>query len=100
MSRYDNIKKYRTETGTVYLGVTKYPQVPYSEDDIYVYVTVGDRLDNLAYQYYRDSTLYWLILAANPNLTYNLMYPLPGAQMRIPFPVDSIINSYNRLNNG
>lgn len=100
MSRYNNIRKYKTDTGKVYLGVTRYPEISFSEQDIYVYATDGDRLDNLAYEYYGDSTLYWLILAANPNLSYKLLYPVLGAQIRIPFPVDDILNSYNRLNNG
>ena len=100
MNRYENIQRYKTETGTTYLGITRYPEIPYSENDIYIYVTVGDRLDNIAYQYYGDSTLYWIILAANPNLSYNLMYPVPGAQMRIPFPVEDVMNRFNTVNNG
>ena len=100
MNRYQDIQTYKTSTGIKYQGVTRYPQIPYSEDDIYVYAAYGDRLDNLAYQFYGDSTLYWIIASANPDQIYNLLYPVLGAQLRIPFPVDAIINSYNILNNG
>lgn len=100
MNRYSDIQKYKTQTGTTYLGLTRYPIIPDSENDIYVYCQDGDRLDNLAYRYYGDSTLYWVIAAANPNIAYNLMYPVLGEQVRIPFPVDSVLNSFNTSNNG
>ena len=100
MNRYIDITKYKTETGTTYLGVTRYPEIPDSENDIYIFCTEGERLDNLAYQYYGDSTLYWVIASANPNLIYNLLYPVLGQQIRIPFPVDTVLNSFNTLNNG
>ncbi len=99
MNRYQETRKYKTDTGTTYLGTTRYPEIPYSENDIYLYCTDGDRLDNLAFQYYGDSTLYWIIAAANPNILYNLMYPVVGAQIRIPFPVDDIVSSFNIANN-
>ena len=65
MNRYANIPELKTSTGTRYLGTTFYPEIPYSENDIYVYTTEGDRLDNLAQQYYGDVTLYWIIASAN-----------------------------------
>ena len=99
MDRYLEIQKYKTSTGTVYVGTTRYPEIPHSENDIYVYCVDGDRLDNLAFQYYGDATLYWVIAAANPTLIYNLMYPVIGAQVRIPFPLDSVLTSYNNINN-
>lgn len=100
MNRYADIQTYRTSTGIRYQGVTRYPEIPNSENDVYVITTDGDRLDNLAYQFYGDSTLYWIIASANPDQIYNLLYPVLGAQLRIPFPVDQIINSFNTLNNG
>jgi phage tail protein X len=100
MNRYSNIKQFKTSTGKTYLGTTYYPDIPYSESDIYVYTTQGDRLDNLAFQYYRDSTLYWIIAAANPELTLGSLFPPLGVQIRIPVDVDSVITSFNNLNNG
>lgn len=100
MNRYADIRTYKTATGITYQGVTRYPEIPYSENDIYVITTDGDRLDNLAYEYYGDATLYWVISAANPPQTYSLLYPVLGTQLRIPFPVDAVIDSFNNLNNG
>jgi hypothetical protein len=100
MNRYADTRTYKTATGITYQGVTRYPEIPYSENDIYVITTDSDRLDNLAYEYYGDSTLYWIILSANPDKAYNLLYTVLGTQLRIPFPVDEIIESFNNLNNG
>lgn len=100
MNRYADTQTYKTSTGIRYQGVTRYPEIPNSENDVYVITTDGDRLDNLAYQFYGDSTLYWIIASANPDQIYNLLYPVLGSQLRIPFPVDQIINSFNTLNNG
>ena len=51
MNRYSNIEQYKTSTGKTYLGTTYYPEVPYDDNDIYVYTVQGDRLDNLAFQF-------------------------------------------------
>lgn len=100
MNRYADTRLYKDTSGIVYQGVTRYPEIPYSENDIYVITTDGDRLDNLAYEYYGDSTLYWILLSANPDKSYNLLYPVLGTQLRIPFPVDTIIQEFNSFNNG
>ena len=100
MNRYSDIKQFKTSTGTTYLGTTYYPNIPYDENDIYVYTVQGDRLDTLSFQFYRDPTLYWIILAANPDLQLNSLFPPPGFQLRIPISIDNILNSFNNINNG
>ena len=69
-----------------------------SFNDIYVYTDEGDRFDILAQQYYQDSSLWWLISAANPQLTQMSMYPPLGIQIRIPMNVGNAISLYNRIN--
>jgi phage tail protein X len=100
MNRYSDIEQYKTSTGKTYLGTTYYPEIPYDDNDIYVYTVQGDRLDNLAFQFYQDSTLYWIIAAANPTISLNSFYLPIGSQLRIPANPDSVINSFNNLNNG
>jgi len=75
-----------------------YPNIPLAESDVYVITTVGDRLDNLAYSYYRDTTLWWIIAAANNNATKGALYPEPGTQLRIPTDVNFVINLFNQFN--
>lgn len=80
---------------------TKYPIISRSSQDIYVYTGVGDRYDILAQAYYNDSTLWWVILKANSNLSKDSLKPPVGSQIRIPSPtrIPNIISEYESLNN-
>jgi hypothetical protein len=70
MNRYDNSTIETTPiTGKQYYKQKYYPNIPLSSTDEYVITTIGDRLDTLAYSYYRDSTLWWIISIANNNIT-------------------------------
>jgi hypothetical protein len=79
----------------------KYPEIPRDFSDIYVYVTRGDRYDTLAFQYYEDSSLWWIIHIANYMESCDSLIPTPGSQIRITSVdrVSSIILSYETLNN-
>jgi hypothetical protein len=98
MARYDNNTILKTANGTPYYKGKSYPNIPLSESDVYVITTIGDRLDYLAYLYYRDSELWWIISAANNNATKGSLFPVPGTQLRIPSNVSSIINQFNQFN--
>tara|TARA_R110000822_G_scaffold291727_1_gene413688 strand:+ start:829 stop:1128 length:300 start_codon:yes stop_codon:yes gene_type:complete len=98
MNRYRNIKILNNAQGIKYYKGTKYPEIPLSEDDIYVITVFGDRLDILANQYYGDSTLYWIISAANPSQSFSSMYIIEGSQLRIPNNVSNVLSSYRALN--
>jgi hypothetical protein len=105
MDRYDNNNILLT-TPTVqdpkvirYRSSTKYPNVPLSETDVYLYTMRGDRLDNLAYQFYGDPTLWWIRSTANPDLPNDSLYPTLGYQLRIPTDINQILNDFEQLNN-
>lgn len=106
MNRYSNILKLKNKNefvgtlGTQYYGTVTYPLIPQNENDIWVETEFGDRLDSLAYQFYSDVTLYWVISIANPNkVNMGSLYLTPGDQIRIPTNIVSIVDSYNNLNN-
>ena len=67
MRRYNDIRQIRNTNefvGTIgdrYYRTVYYPEVVASETDIYVETEFGDRLDRLAFQFYGDVTLYWII---------------------------------------
>ena len=67
-----NITSYRT---------TIYSAIPETDSDIWVITQHGDRLDNLANQFYGDTNLWWYIAKAN-NLTF--MTIPTGTSLRIP----------------
>ena len=98
MGRYRNIKRLRNTQGIEYYRGTKYPEIPLSENDIYVITVIGDRLDILANRYYGDPTLYWIISAANPSQSFSSMYLTEGSQLRIPNNLSNVLAAYNALN--
>ena len=98
MNRYQNIPKTKIDKKLVYV-TSRYPEVPITSDDIYVYTTQGDRFDVLALQYYKDSSLWWIISIANTDkLPQNSLIIPEGIQIRIPAFYSGIINAFNRIN--
>ena len=86
MSRYAGTKVRKTKIDKSNNDVqrfetTIYEQIPSSNDDIFVLTQEGDRLDNLAFQFYGNQHLWWYIAHAN-NL--NNMNVEVGTQLRIP----------------
>jgi len=98
MERYENPTILSTQEGRPYYKGKFYPNIPLSETDVYVITTIGDRLDNIAYSYYNDSTLWWIIAAANNNVTNGALYPIPGTQLRIPTDLNYVLNLFEQFN--
>jgi len=98
MQRYDESTILTTNNYRPYYKSKIYPNIPLSENDIYVITTVGDRLDSLAYNYYRDPTLWWIIAMANNNATKGALYPQPGTQLRIPLDINGILELFKQFN--
>ncbi len=98
MGRYIKIKNRKTEGGKNFKSTTKYPDIPLSFDDIYVYTNMGDRFDIIAQNSFGDPSLWWIISIANPQLPQNTMYPPLGSQIRIPRNTAQILLDYNKLN--
>lgn len=99
MNRYeDQIILTTPYTNRPYYKGNFYPNIPLSESDIYIVTNVGDRLDSLAYSYYNDSTLWWVISMANNNITRGALFPVPGTQLRIPTNLDNILELFYQFN--
>jgi hypothetical protein len=107
MNRYQNVPLVRINGKPCY-ATTKYPEVPLSENDLYVYTVQGDRFDSLAYQYYNDQSLWWIISIANTAVAgTSLPSDLPqdsllipeGSQIRIPANYAEVLNTFNKINN-
>ena len=98
MARYNNYITLKTSQSKPYIKGKQYPNITLSENDVYVITTVGDRLDYLAYTYYRDSELWWIIATANNNATKGSLFPVPGTQLRIPSNVSDVMNLFNKFN--
>jgi hypothetical protein len=97
-TRYDDKTILKTSQDKPYYKGKIYPNIPLSESDVYVITTIGDRLDSLAYSYYRDVNLWWVISAANNNVTKGSMFPVPGTQLRIPLNLNNVLQQFNKFN--
>jgi len=97
MNRYDNIQREVTLDGVRYIRNAVYPEIPVSEDDIYIKTTGGDRYDTLALQFYNDSSLWWIIASANNSERASLVVK-PGVQLRIPTDKEEVIQQFNTVN--
>ena len=87
-NRFDGKRVYTT---------TQYPVIQPSDSDIIVISNDGDYLDSLAYKYYGDPTLYWIIALANSLGKGRLSVP-SGLQLRIPINVNDILTRFHTLN--
>jgi nucleoid-associated protein YgaU len=103
-SRYKIISTMKSDTGitstsgkTMYKP-TYYPNIEAQPDDNYILTGVTDRLDNIAFDFYGDATLWWAIAMAN-NLEGDSIYPPTGMYLRIPKDLSNILSKYNQSNN-
>jgi len=104
MSRYQRTRITRSPdkgkiSGKRLYSTVKYPEVPLSVNDIYVYSQEGDRYDQLAQTYYGDPSMWWIISCANASLPQNSYFLPLGVQVRIPQNTGAIMTSFYKLNN-
>ena len=85
-NRYTDIKILRTELGKRFKRTVRYPKMEKNQRDTYIISIQGDRLDNLAYKYYEDSRLWWILARANYLGKGDMEIPI-GTQLRIPSSV-------------
>lgn len=99
-SRYLNIKTAKLSiTGSEYYVNNVYPDIAPTDGDYYIITTIGDRLDLLAYDFYQDASLWWIIASANA-LPGDSIYPPIGVQLRVPTNLSGILATYTNVNNG
>lgn len=97
-NRYQNINVIKQSgIGNQYYVNNLYPEIEPTEEDDYVIAVLGDRLDLLAFDFYGDSSLWWIIASAN-SLPGDSLYLEPGTQIRIPVDVVSAVNQYKQAN--
>lgn len=83
VSRYSNNSKIPQPTRKIIQAPT----------DILHTLKIGERLDNLAYKYYKDTSLGWVILAGNPDWYNEFDIPY-GTILRIPFPLQRVFDNW------
>ena len=83
--------QFTARTNEDKLKTTKYPVYEKQPTDRYILTRTGDRLDMLANEFYKDPRFWWVIADAN-NLGKGSLSVPDGLQIRIPFPIDDLLN--------
>tara|TARA_R100001015_G_C4593102_1_gene148470 strand:+ start:753 stop:1058 length:306 start_codon:yes stop_codon:yes gene_type:complete len=82
MQRYI-ASKVKKENGVPKFTTTRLPVVPKTDQDLFIFTREGDRLDQLADQFYEEPRLWPYIAMAN-NLGKGSLAVPAGIQLRIP----------------
>ena len=98
MNRYDENTVVKDDSGKRYYESSLLPEIKVTDDDDYIVVAQQKRLDSIAYDYYEDASLWWVIALAN-NLPPSLYAPI-GIQLRIPKDINQYTVNFRELNNG
>ncbi len=97
MKRYaTNATQTRWDGKQVYKS-TIYPAVAASPTDLQITSNEMDYLPDLAFKYYKDVTLWWIIGNVN-NLGKGRLSVPPGIVLRIPQDIITILNTFKQLN--
>lgn len=97
MSRYSSTPQGKRFDGKRVVLTTIYPPIRRRSDDIFIIASDADRLDTLAFKFYKDPNLWWIIGQANKIGKGSLDVP-PGIQLRIPRNIQEIIANLNSAN--
>lgn len=89
MSRYTTTPTIKDANGKQRKATTIVPTIPVSAADTFIKTTSPERLDKLAYTFYEDTTLWWVIAAANGIGKGTFIIPA-NTNIRIPAKQDVI----------
>jgi hypothetical protein len=92
---YDRYEKFKVNNEIKPLPFIK---IPVSSNDISAEYTTNSRLDILSQQYYGVPYYGWLIMMTNPQYG-GLEFDIPeGAQLRVPYPLITVLQAFDRAN--
>ncbi len=94
--RYSHTRIKRDKAGFRAYITTMYPDIPIEDDDVFMYPTAGDRLETLAFSFYGDTSLWWIIAKAN-GINGKVALD-PSIEIRIPQNVTDILDKFTQLN--
>lgn len=92
MSRYSSTRKVKLKDGREVYSTPRFRKIPKLDSDIYIVTQSSDRLDNLAYQFFGNPALWYIIANAN-NIHDPSFIVEDGTILRIPKNYTNYINS-------
>jgi nucleoid-associated protein YgaU len=90
MGRYDKLNIQKKTNGLVFHS-NLMPYFEAADSDFLIITEEDDRLDTLAFQFYKNASLWWVIAVYN-NLTNIDLKLEPGLQLRIPIDPTYVTN--------
>ena len=97
MNRYDYTTTTKRWDGKPVYKTVIYPTIPMSDTDMYITVSDENYLDALAFKYYKDTSLWWIIAVAN-NLGKGKLSVEIDTQLRIPTNITTILQNFKLIN--
>ena len=97
MKRYTRTPVKMDKSGMRVYSTTYYPRIPLNNSDKFIRSKVGDRLDTMAYRFYKDTSLWWIIAKAN-GIRDGSFGLKPDEKLRIPSNIAQITNDLQSIN--
>ena len=98
MKRYSSTQTNTRWDGKRVYKTTSYPTISPLSQYLQIVSSEGDYLDTLAYKYYGDPTLWFIIATANPGLGKGRLSIPPGSNLKIPIDVNGFLSRFNNIN--
>ena len=95
--RYQFTPTEKRYDGKMVFKTTYYPNIPESDDDLYITASNEDYLDALAKKYYGDEMYWWIIALAN-NIADGKLSVNADTQLRIPGNLPNILQNLKQIN--
>ncbi len=92
MGRYDKLNIQQKTKGLVFHS-NLMPYFEPADSDVLILTEEDDRLDTLAFEFYKDASLWWVIALYN-NMTDIDLKLEPGLQLRIPNRASIVTNLF------
>ena len=93
--KYTEIQKDKITENRV-LRTTLYPEIEPKDSDIIYYAKFDDTLMTLAYRFYDDISLWWIIARAN-DFKGRVKFQI-GQKLIIPQDIGDVVKQLNKIN--
>jgi nucleoid-associated protein YgaU len=97
IERYQETEERETENNETFYETQLLPDIDRNPEDAVITVDNPDRLDRIAFRFYDDAKLWWVIAAAN-NLGRGDWIVPAGTRLRIPQNLSEVTNEIRDIN--
>lgn len=98
IERYQEAGERENENSKSFYESQLLPDIDRRPEDVIITIDNPDRLDRIAFRFYDDAKLWWVIAAAN-NLGRGDWTVPAGTRLRIPQNLSEVISETREINN-